>query len=280
MMFKQQIKSIERAGDLTYTEYNNVKKVYKKFLKTTPYKEYQKKGQKVSDEDLANLLGQIDTMADSLVIEARVAAAQFEVPYSLKVELDDGNMTTYFEEYFKARLPKTKNLFAALEGNKSLQKCLKKVNPELFNKVYANFVSIAAYTSMISQHGSIIKEFFENYESTTGANEIMKICKERVDENKERVDTAYAGTEAIGEAFLKCVFCCSAGDADGPTNCIGKICTYSWAVVVGTVFCTPCAVTCYAEACQSAKLKKGHQAMLIEMFKVLKEHIWKKKKTD
>uniref|UniRef100_A0A183C058 MIF4G domain-containing protein n=1 Tax=Globodera pallida TaxID=36090 RepID=A0A183C058_GLOPA len=121
-------------------------------------------------------------MADRLVIDAKVAAAdsEFEVPYSLEVELNNGSKTTYFEECFNKKLLETKDSFAKQKGNESLQKCLTEINSELFNKVYKTLLSIAAYTSMISLHGSIIKEFFENYESTEVANDLMKKCKEKL----------------------------------------------------------------------------------------------------
>uniref|UniRef100_A0A183BX13 Uncharacterized protein n=1 Tax=Globodera pallida TaxID=36090 RepID=A0A183BX13_GLOPA len=281
-MFRQQSENLGKVKkNSTSKELRNTN-AYKDFLNTTAYKvfqnaykESQKKGiNKIRDEDLANLLKQIDTMAATLVAQAEAAAAgtvRLEVPYSFNVELDDGSdkTTTYFEQYFTKKLPAMEDLFAKQKGNLTMQTRLKKVNPELFEKVYENFLKISTYLFLISHQESItaLEEFLENYESTEAGNELMKMCKTKLEENKKAKEKAFDCTKGCCDDMLD-------DEKSGNLCCCCCCCLVCCCPLVTTC----AAVTASVEGCQFYNLKKQQKKERIGICGQMKKHTWKPKK--
>uniref|UniRef100_A0A183C3U9 Lipoprotein n=1 Tax=Globodera pallida TaxID=36090 RepID=A0A183C3U9_GLOPA len=109
----------------------------------------KKLSKNITNEDVANLLTQIGLLADHMVAQAKDTVAGME-PYSFKVQLGNGPQTVaYYELMFDAELEK-------------------RANPDLFKRIYKQFLSIATFTFLINELKLNKEEFFQRYSSTDG----------------------------------------------------------------------------------------------------------------
>uniref|UniRef100_A0A183BXJ6 DUF2326 domain-containing protein n=1 Tax=Globodera pallida TaxID=36090 RepID=A0A183BXJ6_GLOPA len=164
-------------------------------------KALKKLSKNITNEDVTNLLTQIGLMADHMVGQAKHTVAGME-PYIFRVKLADGRKLYIFEEQldveraqtvayyelmFDAELKKVERCFAA--GNE-LQNALKRANPELFERIYKQFLSIATFTFLINELKLNTEEFFQRYSSTDGGQTyaLKKSYIRMIDDNQIRIE--------------------------------------------------------------------------------------------
>ncbi|KAI3415226.1 hypothetical protein GPALN_004839 [Globodera pallida] len=148
----------------------------------------KKLSKNITNEDVANLLTQIGLLADHMVAQAKDTVAGME-PYSFKVQLGNGPQTVaYYELMFDAELEKVERCFVGEKSNK-LQNVLKRANPDLFKRIYKQFLSIATFTFLINELKLNKEEFFQRYSSTDGGQtyELKKSYFRMIYDNEERI---------------------------------------------------------------------------------------------
>ncbi|KAI3408378.1 hypothetical protein GPALN_010302 [Globodera pallida] len=163
----------------------------------------KKLSKNITNEDVTNFLTQIGLLADHMVAQAKHTVAGME-PYSFRVKLADGRKLYIFEEQldveraqtvayyelmFDAELKKVERCFAAEKSNE-LQNALKRANPELFERIYKQFLSIATFTFLINELKLNKEEFFQRYSSTDGGQTyaLKKSYIRMIDDNQIRIE--------------------------------------------------------------------------------------------
>uniref|UniRef100_A0A914HL58 Uncharacterized protein n=1 Tax=Globodera rostochiensis TaxID=31243 RepID=A0A914HL58_GLORO len=162
-----------------------LKKDEKILAQKSAIKEALKKLSKnITNEDVTNLLTQIGRLADQMGAQAKDTVAGME-PYSFKVQLGNEPQTVaYYELMFDAELKKVEGCFAREKSNE-LQNVLKRANPDLFESIYKQFLSIATFTFLINELKSNKEDFFQRYFSTDGGQtyELKKSYGQMISEN-------------------------------------------------------------------------------------------------